>query len=165
MTFLVRSLAPREVADAVELLRAAANWTARFGSPIWNEEELAAALSDRSGEEGGWFGGFEQGRLSACMRVDGADPVHWPNDPPGAAIYVHKVAVARRAAGRGWTARLIAHAVDLAASRGAAFVRLDTAPRKKLINLYRQLGFELTDPRPQVFAGRELVKLERAIRR
>lgn len=164
MTFLVRSLAPQEVADAVELLRAAANWTARFGPPIWSENELAAALCDGSGEEGRWFGGFEEERLSACMRIDGADPVHWPNDPPGAAVYVHKLAVTRHAAGGGWTARLIAHAVDLAASRGSAFVRLDTAPREKLIDVYRRLGFELTDPRPKMFAGRELVRLERAIR-
>ena len=95
------------------------------------------------------------------MRTDTADPVHWPEDLPGDALYIHKLAVARCAAGQGWPARLIHAAAGVAAALPARFLRLDTAPREKLIRVYREIGFRLVDPRPCLFGGRELVRLER----
>jgi ribosomal protein S18 acetylase RimI-like enzyme len=94
------------------------------------------------------------------MRIDTTDPIHWPDDVAGDAVYVHKVAVARRAAGQSWPARLIDHAAKVASGLRARFLRLDTLPREKLIGLYRGLGFQLVDQGPRLFGGRELVRME-----
>jgi GNAT superfamily N-acetyltransferase len=132
---------------------------------MWGEDEIDRSLCSPSEDEGRWFGGFRAGLQVACMRIDTADPIHWPDDPPGEALYIHKVAVARSVAGQGWPARLLAAAARVADERRARFLRLDTAPREALIRVYQDLGFDLVDDGPRQFAGRELVRLERRLLR
>jgi hypothetical protein len=59
--------------------------------------------------------------------------------------------------------RLVDHAAEVGCGLRARFLRLDTLPREKLIGLYRGLGFGLVDEGPRLFAGRELVRMERAL--
>lgn len=159
----IRPVEPAETREVRRLLHEVALWSERFGHRVWQEDELDDSMSSASLPQGRWYGAFDEQGLAACMRIDAADPIHWPDDSPGEAVYVHKVAVARRAAGEGWTARLIDFAADLASDLGARFVRLDTLPREKLVTLYRGLGFRLVDEGPRLFAGRELVRMERAL--
>jgi GNAT superfamily N-acetyltransferase len=159
----IRPLELDESGQVRGLLREVALWSEAFGRRVWQEDELDGCASAASLPEGRWFGAFDRQGLVACMRIDTSDPVHWPDDPPGEAVYVHKVAVARRAAGQGWTARLIGFAADVASGLGARFLRLDTLPREKLIGLYRGLGFRLVDEGPRPFAGRTLVRMEREL--
>lgn len=157
---------PADPADAPEirrLLHDVALWTETFGRRVWQEEELDRCTHPSSLADGRWFGAFDPEGLAACMRVDASDPTHWPDDGPGDAIYLHKVAVARRAAGRGWAGRLVETATEIAAGTAVRFLRLDTLPRAKLIGLYHNLGFRLVDEHPSLFAGRELVRMERGL--
>lgn len=159
----IRPLDPAESGEIRRLLREVALWSEAFGQRVWQDEELDRCTGAAAQPGVRWFGAFDRQGLAACMRIDTADPIHWPDDRPGEALYIHKVTVARRAAGQGWTARLIDFAADLAAAERARFLRLDTLPREKLIALYRGLGFRLVDARPGLFAGRELVRMERAL--
>ncbi len=159
----IRPLEPAETPDVRRLLHEVTLWSEAFGQPVWQEEELDGCTGPASLPQGRWFGAFDRQGLVACMRIDTRDPVHWPDDPPGEAIYIHKAAVARRAAGQGWTARLVDFAAEVASGRGARFLRLDTLPREKLIGLYRDLGFRLVDEGPRLFADRKLVRMERAL--
>jgi len=72
-----------------------------------------------------------------------ADPEFWHDDPSGrVAGYVHRLAVARRHAGRGIGAELVDHAARLVADSGRRTLRLDCAKNNtRLHNYYRQLGF------------------------
>lgn len=165
MVSAVRLIQPAEAEHVRQLLQEAARWSRAFGPPIWREEELARCVDVACPCDRCWLGAFDQGRLVACMRIDTADPVHWPDDPPGDAVYIHKLAVARQDAGLGWPGRLVEVATGFAAALGARYLRLDTLPREKLIRIYRRSGFQLVDQHPRLFADRELVRMERDLSR
>jgi hypothetical protein len=97
----IRPVEPAETQEIRRLLHDVALWSETFGQPVWREEEIDRCTGAASMPHGRWFGAFDRQGLVACMRIDTADPVHWPDDLPGDAVYVHKIAVARRAAGQG----------------------------------------------------------------
>ena len=97
------------------------------------------------------------------MRLQTEDALFWPNDAPGEALYIHKVAVSRSHAGRGWTKRLIDFAVDAAQRLEIPHLRLDTVPIARMLKIYQDLGFEIVDTEPQDFDGRSLMRLQRRL--
>ncbi len=92
---------------AAAILREAATWAAQQGIDVWRLDELQDADFERAAAAGEVVLGFEGAEVAATMLLQSADPVYWPDDPPGAALYVHKVGVRRASAGRGWLARII----------------------------------------------------------
>lgn len=162
MTGLVRHASLAEAADAVEILREAAAWTARFGAPIWDAAIFTVDAWRAHAEAGELAGGFDDGgRMAACMLLQRADALYWPEDAPGDALYLHKVAVRRDCAGAGWPARLVAWAGERAREAGIARLRLDTMAHGALPALYARLGFHLVDPGPIEVGGRTVVRMER----
>lgn len=160
----VRPAASHEAADAVDILREASQWTARFGAPIWAAESFTVPAYRAYAEVGELVGAFDVGpegeRMVACMLLQHCDPVYWPDDPPGAAIYLHKVAVRRAAAGRGWPGRLVDHALEYARHAHVGAVRLDTLPSGRLPALYASLGFRPADAGPRWIDGRWVLRME-----
>ncbi|MFG2078311.1 GNAT family N-acetyltransferase [Nonomuraea maritima] len=80
----------------------------------------------------------------ATMALDGhADPEFWtPDDDPGSALYVHKLAVARTWTGSGLGDALLDWAAASAYAAGLPWVRLDCAKtNRRLQNYYRTRGF------------------------
>lgn len=97
------------------------------------------------------------------MRLQPCDPVFWPDDAPGDALYLHKLAVLAHARGRGWSGRLIHWALARAVESAVRFLRLDAAPRSKLIALYQRHGFVLIDASPRWFGGTLAMRLQMPI--
>jgi len=156
----VRRIYGDEALEAIDILREAALWTARFGPPIWpldgftiEEQRMIAAAGEQ-------IGGFEESRMVACMRLQKKDNVFWPDDPPGEALYLHKLAVRRAASGKGWTARMVAWAVSECRKANARALRLDTAAHTKLPAYYESLGFRVVDKPLVVIDDLEIVRLE-----
>ena len=108
------------------------------------------------------MGGFEEPGESmlACMLVQRADPLYWPEAPPGAALYIHNVAVRRAAAGRGWLPTLIDWARVEARRAAVPLLRLDTLPEGRLPSLYEGLGFRAVDREPVDVTGRPVIRME-----
>jgi ribosomal protein S18 acetylase RimI-like enzyme len=80
----------------------------------------------------------------ATIAVDGhADPEFWtPDDDPGAALYIHKLAVARPWSGSGLGDALLDWASAAAFASGLPWVRLDCAKANpRLQDYYRSRGF------------------------
>ena len=72
----------------------------------------------------------------------GTDPQYWGARPPDA-LYVHKLAVARAHAGRGFGTEVIGWADRRAASLGRQYLRLDCLGDSTGIRrYYERLGFE-----------------------
>ncbi|MBN8949861.1 GNAT family N-acetyltransferase [Rhizobium sp. 60-20] len=145
----------------VEMLREAATWTADRGFPTWCGESFTVAEQLGLAEAGELVGGFDAGRLVASMRLQRTDRIHWSNDPPGEALYVHKLVVRRCAAGTGWPRRLLDWAMTRVAEQQAQFLRLDTFPFGPLPALYEQHGFLRVGSEPDFIAGRWIVRMEK----
>ena len=160
----IRLLRLNDAKAAVSILEEAVEWTARLGFPIWQDESFEIAEHQTIAIAEQLVGGFEDDRLVACMRLQAHDGLFWPDDRPGDALYVHKLAVRRSDAGQGWTRRMLAFAVAKAALLSIPYVRLDTYPLPQMIRLYENEGFVLVDPYARDFAGRMMVRLERRIR-
>jgi len=110
--------------------------------------------------------------VSFRLAWDGSDPVgtmlvattdedFWPEDAPGVALYVHKLAVARRAAGRGVAQALLRQAEIETAAAAIPHLKLDCrADRPKLQALYESAGFQRVDERV-VFGWLHVVRYEK----
>ena len=159
----IRYLADDEWKGALEILREASQWSERFGSATWLPEELTEARQRESAQARELVGGFERAEMAACMRLEHSDPVHWPEDSPGDALYLHKLAVRRAYADQGWSRRMIDWSVLQCWNQNVRVLRLDTVPDTKLPSLYAELGFRLVDAKPRLFAGRRLVRMERIV--
>jgi GNAT superfamily N-acetyltransferase len=156
----VRRVYGDEALEAIDILREAALWTARFGRPIWPPDGFPIDEQRDIAAAGEQVGGFEESRMVACMRLQKKDNVFWPDDPPGEALYLHKLAVRRAASGKGWTARMVAWAVSECRKANARALRLDTAAHTKLPAYYESQGFRVVDKPLIVIDDLEIVRLE-----
>ncbi len=79
---------------------------------------------------------------AACMAITDYDPTYWPDIPKGESIYIHKMAVKRTFAGKGFSRELIKYAKGLAKGRSTSTIRLNcNGYRSKLRKLYENEGF------------------------
>lgn len=149
--------------SAVAVVRDAARRAAELGPALWDPDGFTVEEHRALAAAGELVGGFDGGQLVACLRLQRADPLLWPEHPPGYARYVHKVAVRRSHAGQGWAARLVAWAVDEARRAGAAAVCLDTLPDGPLPAFYAALGFRLHDHDPHFVGALRVVRMHRPL--
>ncbi len=131
-------------ADAASgvLIAAALQLKAR-GEPLWPESSLTPQRLARHYPPDGWRVAWRGGTPLACLCLLDTDPLFWPDDAPGEALYLHKLAVHPAAQGQGLSALLLREAVRETGERGRPWLRLDTATaRPKLRALYETFGFQ-----------------------
>ncbi|HEX5280640.1 MAG TPA: GNAT family N-acetyltransferase [Micropepsaceae bacterium] len=144
------------VPDVYALIRDIAQWLIDRGDALWGEEEISHDELTRVARGGELITGRVAGALAACMYLHDEDRVFWPETRAGEALYVHRLGVARRFAGAGYSQAMLDWALHEARRMGRDFVRLDCEPRPKLVALYRDAGFTPVDPGP-VQVGRHWV--------
>lgn len=142
---LIRAGRPDELATVEELLRGASEWLASRGIDQWqyppHRDRITAAL-----RQGVCFLVFEDGEPIATFQVDDfADPEFWnPDDEPDSALYVHRMATSRHAAGGGVGGTILEWARARAASQGKRWLRLDAwKDNEGLHKYYKAVGFTL----------------------
>jgi GNAT superfamily N-acetyltransferase len=141
----IRPGRPEELHIVERLLSGASAWLASRGIDQWqyppHSDRITTAL-----ERGVCFLAFQDGEPIATIQVDDfADPEFWmPDDDPGAALYVHRMAVRRDAAGAGVGTRLLDWAADRAAAHSKRWLRLDAwKDNEALHRYYKAAGFTL----------------------
>ena len=159
----IRRVGPEAADDAVSILREAARRVAERGIDVWTTDELRAADFAAAASAGELYLGYTGLEAVATMLLQTVDLVYWPQAEPGTALYVHKVAVRRSAAGCGWLRRLIDYAAGEAVARGVPFLRLDTLEGPTLRCLYEGLGFAALMEPPIQVRGRRLIRMERRL--
>ena len=125
-----------------EILQEVARWLETTGEPLWEIEKLEpeALLTKNTLDE--LFLGRLEGTPVATMILQHEDIPFYPDDPPGEALYLHKLAVRRSASGHGVSTEMLTWAQDYATRLGKRYLRLDTSSeRPKLNALYRKYGF------------------------
>ncbi|WP_432248857.1 GNAT family N-acetyltransferase [Streptomyces sanyensis] len=142
---LIRPGRPDELSTVEALLREASTWLASRGIDQWqyppHRERISAAL-----EQEVCFIAFDDGEPIATIQVDDfADPEFWtPDDQPETALYVHRMAVRRNAAGGGVGGALLDWASQRAAAQGKRWLRLDAwKDNEGLHRFYKNAGFTL----------------------
>lgn len=163
MTLLITRGSLYDVPETDALIRATADWLIKKGEPLWgpNETSLDELLQvTRAGE---LLVGRVDRELATCMYMHDEDRVFWPQVAPGEAFYLHRLAVARKFAGRGYAHAMLDWAAREARDRGRLFLRLDCEPRAKLLALYRSAGYSPVDPAPIQVGEHFVVRHERRV--
>ncbi len=145
------------------LILEAAQWLAQKGEPLWDQEQTSGDELAQVARAGELIIAKNAGELSACMYLHNEDPMFWPEAKQGEALYVHRLAVARRFAGLGHALAMLDWAAREAKSTGRTYLRLDCEPRPKLLALYRNAGFVPVDDVPVQVAGHFVVRHEKRV--
>jgi GNAT superfamily N-acetyltransferase len=159
----IRRASCDEAAAAVRILQRVATLSLEEGVRIWDPESFDLDDFRAAAARGELVLGYHGREPVACMLLQRCDPVFWPDDSPGEALYLHKLAVLSHARGRGWSVRLIQWARARAIESAVRFLRLDAAPHLRLIALYEKHGFVVIDPAPRWFGKTRAVRLEMPI--
>ena len=99
----IRFASADQAGAAVAIWREVAAWMIARGEPLWTVEEFTVAGALQDVRAGRLVLGFEAGEPVAAFTAQDEDPLFWPDAQPGAAIYLHKLAVRRGAAPDGAT--------------------------------------------------------------
>ena len=150
-------------AEAVGILREAAQWLIDRGLGHWSVDEFNRADFVAHAQAGELVIGFEDESAAAVMLLQSSDSLYWPMEPADAALYIHKLAVRRASAGRRWSHRMIEWAARQARTRGVAHLRLDTIPKSVLQSLYEQEGFVSVDRYPIRVGSTVVIRMERRV--
>ena len=137
-----------DVPDADRIIREVAAWLDARGESLWGPNEISRDALVAVAQAGELIIGRMGTEAVACMYMHNSDSEFWPEDGPGEAFYIHRLAVARHFAGRGFAHAMLAWAEGEARAQARPFVRLDCVPRPKLIRLYEAAGFARVDPGP-----------------
>ena len=138
------------------LIHEAARWLREKGEPLWGDEETSREELARIARAGELVTGSIAGELAPCMYLHNEDREFWPGARDGDALYLHRLAVARRFAGLGVARQMLDWAVREARRMGRDHLRLDCEPRPKLLALYQSAGFVAVDQAP-IRVGRHYV--------
>jgi len=151
------------VAEADVLIREAAEWLIGRGEPLWGMNEVSYEALVRVAKDGELVIGRIGNEVVACMYLHKEDAIFWPHVQPDEAFYIHRLAVKRKYAGRGFAHAMLAWAADEARAYGRPFLRLDCEPRLKLMALYKSAGFLPVDKGPVEITGHYVVRHEKRV--
>jgi ribosomal protein S18 acetylase RimI-like enzyme len=157
LTFAVAAT-PADLAAFAGLLQAVVAALAAEGRALWTPDEVAlpTLLENHPGD---FVLGHLAGRPVVGFILQERDPRYWPQDAPGEALYLHKLAVDPAHRGRGLAQTALEFARDHAALLGKQSLKLDTAAdRPALRALYEGFGFTAVGERQ---VGRHAVVLYR----
>jgi len=138
----IRPATPEDAEAVVEILHEAARWLEREGKPMWKVDELDPLRTAADVGAGLFLLAEQSGDPAGVMKYQLEDPVFWPEVRLQDAAYVHRLAVRRRYAGTGLSARLLGWAVERTRALGRRYLRLDCeASRPRLRAFYESFGF------------------------
>ena len=163
MTLVIARGSLDDVPETDRLIRATADWLIEKGEPLWGPNETSLDELLRVAQTGELIVGRIAGELATCMYLHDEDRLFWPQAAPGEAFYIHRLAVARTFAGRGYAHAMLDWAADEARRKGRAFLRLDCEPRAKLLALYRSAGYTPIDPKTIQVGEHFVVRHERRV--
>jgi GNAT superfamily N-acetyltransferase len=165
MDLVIARAGMEAVAETDVLIREAADWLVARGEALWGPNETSYEELVRVARDGELVTGRVAGELAACMYLHGEDTLFWPRARPREAFYIHRLAVARKYAARGFSHAMLRWAEDETAAQGRLYLRLDCEPRAKLLALYASAGFTRIDAKPIQVSEHFVVRHEKPVLR
>lgn len=144
MTLTIREATLAELDVVTEILTEASEWLASRGLDQWQFPPRRDRV-ESSILAGECFVAELEGQVVATITVDDhADAEFWlPEDSPETALYVHRLAIRRAAAGRELGTTMLEWACARAYQAGKAWLRLDAwRSNAGLLDYYRARGWD-----------------------
>jgi GNAT superfamily N-acetyltransferase len=163
MSLMILRAGMDAVPETHTLIRETADWLIAKGEPLWGPNETSHDDLCRIAAAGELVIGRHSSELAACMFLHHEDRLFWPQAKAGEAFYVHRLAVARKFAGRFYSHALLDWAAAEVRATGRLYLRLDCVPRPKLLALYKSAGFTPVDPQPIQVGPHFVVRHEKPI--
>ncbi|NLW03115.1 MAG: GNAT family N-acetyltransferase [Clostridiaceae bacterium] len=139
---MIKQASGNETHIIEEILLDAVNWMDSSGLHMWKAGQVKWPGLSRFYKAEDFYIAYHDGVPAACMAMVDHDPVFWPDIPKGESLYLHKLAVKRAFAGKGFSKQLIDFAKETARKRGIKTVRLDChRNRPRLRAVYEREGF------------------------
>ncbi len=135
-----------DVPEADRLIHEAADWLIAAGMALWGPEETSHEELVRVARAGELVMGRVSGQAATCMYLHDEDRLFWTDTKPGEAFYVHRLAVARKFKGQGFSRAMLDWGEAETRRQKRQFLRLDCEPRPKLLAIYHAAGFRRVDP-------------------
>ena len=143
MTVEIRAARSAEAHYVSEILTEAAEWLHEQGMPLWAREQFPVELVTPDCEAGLFYLAWSNSTALGTMRLVDSDPDFWPEAGAREAIYLHRLAVRRAAAGGRVSSALLEHAAQRARELGLPYLRLDAeSSRSRLRGVYERFGFQ-----------------------
>ena len=163
MTLLIAHGTLDDVTEADALIRATAEWLIKKGEPLWGPNETSRDELVRVAHLSELIVGRVAGELASCMYLHHEDRLFWPHVREGEAFYIHRLAVARAFAGRGYAHAMLEWAENEARAKERPYLRLDCEPRGKLLALYAHAGYRRVDSAPIQVGEHFVVRHEKRV--
>jgi GNAT superfamily N-acetyltransferase len=145
MDLFVRFAEEADAPGVIEVLREGARWMAIKGWPGWTAEDVSPRFVANRIARGEMVAARMHGCVVGACSLSRWDPDFWPEDQPGDAAYVHRLAVRRAHAGGQITPAIVAWCANTAHAWGCAALKLDCHPNIR--DIYVRLGFTHRDQR------------------
>jgi GNAT superfamily N-acetyltransferase len=145
---LLQASDPVHWEEASCLLREVRTRLESMGAVLWTEAQTTPArLAMDYPLEQLHFLEDNSMRIGIVVLMD-HDPLFWPELEPGAALFVHKLAIHPVHCGKGLGKIALDTIVEYAGKIGHEWVRLDCDDRPALHQFYQAYGFSLVDIKP-----------------
>jgi GNAT superfamily N-acetyltransferase len=145
MSVVIRQATVADTPALVATLAEAAEWVRQLdGTTMWVEGELEEHRILAEVAAGMFVVAEADQRVVGAMRFQLEDQLFWPDIDGRDSAFVHRLAVRRSYAGRGFSIALLQWGADRARALGKRHLRLDCdADRVRLRQLYERFGFTL----------------------
>jgi GNAT superfamily N-acetyltransferase len=148
-------------AALASLYRDIRRWLLARGNRQWRDERFTAGNLRRDIAQTPVLAATIGGRIIGAVYIRWQDRDFWPDRAGSDALYIRRLLVDRRFAGRGVAERLLAAVAAIARRRRRARLRLDCAPLDPLARIYRRLAFTLVDD--SELGGYRVFRFERSV--
>lgn len=138
---------------ASQILREAAEWIASTGRPLWNPEHISENVFADAISRAELFLACLDGEPVATVLIQKQDDLFWSEVTSGDSLFVHRLAVLRRHAGKGIPQLLLQFAEERVKHEGRNYLRLDCSAKHGLRSYYEKAGFTFVDQRTVQIPG------------
>lgn len=143
---MVKNATENDILMIESILTDVDRWMDRKNFLHWGKENIQWAMLSRDYRIDDFFIAYEEEVPAACMALIDYDPIFWPNIPKGESLFLHKIAVKREFARKGYSKELIDYAKETAKLRNIQTIRLDCFQHNiKVRQIYEKQGFELVE--------------------
>ncbi len=143
MSKFIHPATENDLQDTSRILIEASHWMLSQGFRNWNPEWWTVEVMAKLRERGELHIVKSDDRNVALFCLQKDDPDMWPEKKGETdAFYIHRIAVDRSQTRAGLPRLIIDWCRAAAIEQNKDFLRLDCADRPKLVDIYRNLGFE-----------------------
>lgn len=144
---MVKQAERKDIPIIEEILLDAVDWLQSIGMENkWTKTNVLWENLSREYSITDFYIAYEGQQPAACMALTDIDVTYWPQIPKSDSLYLHKLAVKRQFAGKGYSKVLIDFAKQEASERKINALRLDCNMNStKLRVIYEKQGFQLVE--------------------